>query len=103
MSGAGDEDEVAARITREVAARAVRRLDWLEWIILAGAVMVAVVGGWLVALVLAPVVQWGFRPLWTVTSLFLFAGPAVVAWVRIRTEEKVRREGLENPETESDG
>jgi hypothetical protein len=48
----GGIDEEAARITREVTERAIRRLDVLEWVILAGAVLFAVIGGWMVAVLL---------------------------------------------------
>ena len=49
-------DEEATRRTREVAGRAIRRLEFFEWALLAGAVTVALVGG---ALLAAPfVISW---------------------------------------------
>jgi hypothetical protein len=46
-------DEETARVTQEITARAIRRLDILEWLIFAGAAGLAVVGGGLLALLLA--------------------------------------------------
>ena len=86
MSGRTDEE--AARRTRVIAVRAIRRLDVLEWLILSGAVIAAVVGGWLIAWLLAESVGLSFRLVWVVSSLVLFGGPGSVALIRLRREER---------------
>jgi len=83
-------DEEAARLAREVAARAIRRLDILEWVILGVAALLAVGGGWLVAVVLASVVSLPFGLVWTVAALLLIGVPAWVALRKHRSEELER-------------
>ena len=76
----------AAKITSEVARRAIRRLDVLEWIILAVTAALAVGGGGLVALLLVGRSGPGFRGVWIVTSLLLLIVPGVVTLLRHRKE-----------------
>lgn len=83
-------DEEAARRAREVAARAIRRLDILEWVILGVAALLAVGGGWLVAAVLAPAVGLPFGVVWTVAALLLIGVPIGVTFRRVRSEELER-------------
>jgi uncharacterized membrane protein len=80
----------AAKVTSEVARRAIRRLDFLEWIMLATTAVLAVGGGWVVAVLV--VGRWGpaFRGTWIVTSLLLLIVPGTVALVRHRREERDR-------------
>ena len=77
-------DREAAEITQRVAARAVRRLDMLEWVILGGAMLLALGGGALVAWILAPALGTGFRPTWVVLSLGLFVIPGAITLLRNR-------------------
>ncbi|MEQ8328943.1 MAG: hypothetical protein RH859_00625 [Longimicrobiales bacterium] len=88
-------DEETARRVREVADRAVRRLDILEWVILLGAVVVALGGGALVALMVAEPLGWSVRGTWIVASLLLFGVPGAVVLRRTRREEEEIRRRLE--------
>jgi len=75
-------------VTREVAARAIRRLDILEWVILAGAAVLAVAGGWLVAAVLSTGAGLPFGPVWIVAALLLIGVPGLVTIRRVRSENR---------------
>lgn len=77
----GKGDDEGARV-RAVTARAIRRLDMLEYAILAAAACLAILAGALVAWLLASVTTWGFRTIWLVASVLLFVVPAAVAWRR---------------------
>lgn len=104
MTRSRDSDEELARLTRQIAAKAARRLDYLEWLILAGAALAAVVGGFLVALLLAEVTDLNVRTLWVVASLFLFGVPGSIALARARKEERARQsKNIEHETTDSDG
>ena len=103
MSRRPSADERAAQVTREVAARAIRRLDILEWVILAGAGVLAAAGGALVAWMLATPLGWPFRTTWVVASLLLFGVPGLVAMRRLRRDERLRREKNLKLGDESDG
>lgn len=90
MSGARHQDEEAARLTREVTARAIRRLDILEWVILAGAALLAGVGGWWVALVASAGIGLPFGPVWVVASILLFGVPGLLTVRKVRREDRER-------------
>lgn len=72
---------------RQVVSRAIRRLNVLETLILGAAVVIALAGGWLGALLAHSVVGLPVRTTWMVLSLLLFVIPGVLAW----TMEKRRR------------
>ena len=98
-------DEASVRRAREVAGRAIRRLDILEWVILLGAVVVALGGGALVALLVAEPLGWSVRGTWIVASLLLFGVPGAVVLRRTRWEEeeirrRLERSGLADPRVE---
>ena len=99
MKGSDDE---AARITREIASRAIRRLDVLEWVIFIGAAGLAILGGGLLALLLAGPLGFGFRPTWLVASLVLFVVPGAIAVLTLRREERRRAQRLDPPRQERD-
>jgi hypothetical protein len=84
-------EKEAARVTSEVARRAIRRLDFLEWVILAAAVALAVGGGALVAWLITGS-SGSFRSLWMVTSTLLLLVPGVIVFARLKRDE--RREAL---------
>jgi uncharacterized membrane protein len=67
---------------REVMNRAIRRLDILEYVILFGALVLALLGGALVAWVLSLSAGFPFRWSWGVASVLLFIGPG--GWVYFR-------------------
>lgn len=98
MSRPDRDDEREARLLHEVAARAVRRLDILEWVILAATALLATVGGAVLALLLAEPLGVSFRVLWVVASLLLFVVPGAVALRRAKGTEarKKKRPSAEN-------
>jgi uncharacterized membrane protein YqjE len=87
-------EQEAAKATSEVARRAIRRLDVLEWLILGGAAALAIGGGALVAMILVGRASPAFRMTWMVTSVVLFVLPGAVALVRLRKERE--REAAES-------
>jgi uncharacterized membrane protein len=94
----------ASKVTREVARRAIRRLDVLEWVILAVTAVLAVGGGGLVAVLLVGQPGNGFRGTWIVTSLLLLIVPGVVVLARHRRDERKRNaESLGQAETDEHG
>jgi enoyl-CoA hydratase/carnithine racemase len=95
-------EEEAAKATRDFTRRAVRRLDMLEWVVLAAAVGLAVGGGAAVALLLAHGSPVAFRATWVVTSLILFIVPGAVVLLRLRREQAERGSSSE-PEDLNDG
>ena len=67
-----------------MAARAVRRLNVLEWLIVGVAAGFAMLAGALTALMLRTAFGLPFRPTWIVASLALFVIPATVSYLRAR-------------------
>ena len=98
-----DSDQEDSRLTHEVALRAIRRLDILEWVTLGGAAVLAIAGGALVALLLEDLTGWGYRTLWIVTALLLFAIPGGVTFVQLKREEAESRRRLNRDNDESHG
>ncbi|MFQ5538546.1 MAG: hypothetical protein ACE5GJ_13965 [Gemmatimonadota bacterium] len=82
----GKGDPIETRRMRLVAGRAARRLDVLEWLILAAAGVFAVLGGGVVAVILADVAGFPFRPTWLVASVLIFGVPAAISTLRLRRE-----------------
>lgn len=95
-------DDETARITREITSRAIRRLDLLEWLIFVGAAALAILGGGLLALLLAEPLGFGFRPTWLVASLVLFIVPGTIAVLTLRREEHRRARRLDQLRKERD-
>lgn len=79
-----------AGATQEVAARALRRLDALEYVILLAALVLALLGGALVAWILASTLGFPFRIGWAVASLLLFIVPGGTVYLRELRREKNR-------------
>jgi uncharacterized membrane protein len=101
VSRKADQEELA-RVTRQIAARAARRLDFLEWVIMAGAGVAAAVGGALLALLLGLTVGLPFRITWIVASLLLFIIPGWLALRKVKKEDRERREKILNRTETSD-
>jgi uncharacterized membrane protein len=97
---AWDDEEV--RVTSEVARRAIRRLDLLEWMILGAALVLAIGGGALVAWVLAGSTG-PFRTIWMVTSVLLFVVPGVIVFARIKRDERREARAATGPRKDEDG
>jgi uncharacterized membrane protein len=95
-------DEETVRVTHEVTSRAIRRLDVLEWVIYIGAAGLAVLGGALIALLLAGSLGFAFRSVWVVASLVLFIVPGTIALITLRREERRRLHRLEQLREERD-
>lgn len=68
--------------TRKDMERAIRRLNALEYVILAAAVVVALAGGGLVAFLISVGTDLPLRPTWAVLSLLLIIVPAVAVFGR---------------------
>jgi hypothetical protein len=76
------ETERKAREAREAVSWVQGRLDVLEYLILFFALILALLGGALVAWVLGSVVPWSFRSIWALTSLILFVLPGGFVYLR---------------------
>jgi hypothetical protein len=74
--------EKEARVTREVASRALWRLNLLEYLILFAALVLALAGGALVAWVLNATTGVSFRLGWISASLLLFIIPGGTVYLR---------------------
>lgn len=85
---------------REVTARAVRRLGWLELVLLLLAALVALVAGALTAWLLEDALGWTFRPAWLASSTLYLVGPALVVRVRDRRAAAAHRAQREDERKE---
>jgi len=77
-----------SELAREVAERAIRRLNLLEHLFLMVAAGAALLAGLLVAWLLSQSVEAPFRTTWAVSSLILFLLPAGVSWLRVRRDDR---------------
>lgn len=84
-------DEGGFQETRRDMQRAIRRLNVLEYMIVVAAVVVALVGGWVVAFLVSAGTDLSFRPTWAIVSLVLLIIPAAAVFGRERMEAKRRR------------
>ena len=82
MNQANGTDQEDVRVIREVAARAIRRLNVLEWVILGGAGLIAVLGGALVSWLIAAQLKVSFRLTWIGLSMLLLAVPGLIVILR---------------------
>lgn len=83
-----EQDRVAAQAAHEVASRAIRRLDILEGVMIGGGAVLALIGGGLVAGLMAGVAGLTFRTWWMIVSLVLFVVPGGIAIMKIRRDER---------------
>jgi uncharacterized membrane protein len=95
--------EEEARQARKVVARAIRRLDILEWVGFAAAAGLAIGGGWAVAWLLQAPTGLAFRPTWVVASLVLFVVPGGISLMLMRREERKRLEEIRQRLEDEDG
>ena len=82
MNQANGTDQEDVRVIQEVAARAIRRLNVLEWVILGGAGLIAVLGGALVSWLIAAQLKVSFRLIWIGLSMLLLAVPGLIVILR---------------------
>ena len=75
-------DQEDVRVTQEIAARAIHRLNLLEWVILAGAGLIAMLGGALVAWLIAAQLKVSFRLTWIGVSILLLGVPGLIVVLR---------------------
>ena len=75
-------DQEDVRVTQEVTARAIRRLNVLEWVILGGAGLIAVLGGALVSWLIAAQLKVSFRLTWIGLSMLLLVVPGLIVILR---------------------
>ncbi len=76
--------------TREEVERAIRRLNLLEYLILAAAFILALVGGGAVAYVLSAGTSLPFRLTWAILTLLLLVVPGVLVFGRDHLRRQVR-------------
>ena len=88
MSRPSLEERKDARILSEVARRAIRRLDILEWVILGGAFGLAVASSAAIAWLIVGGKHPHFRAIWIVTSILLFVIGGTIAIIRVRTADR---------------
>lgn len=107
--GGNASDQSEEELVRQVASRAIRRLDLLEYVFLGGAAVLALLAGGLVAIVLTATFDAPFRTMWFLWSLLFFLVPAGISlWHVVRTEEgeatrNLLRRVAEAAERERDG
>lgn len=92
--------EREARLAREVTTRAIRRLDVLQWLLLAGTAGLAVGGGAVVAWLLSSQVDLPFRATWITTSAVIFVvsgGISLGRLLRAHRHAPERRSGIGRP------
>ncbi len=77
-----------------------RRLNVLEYILLAAAAIAAVAGGWLAALLGRSAFGLPFRATWVVASLAFFLIPGIAAWLAERRSANTIRDAAEDPSDE---
>jgi hypothetical protein len=79
--GGGPQRDPVPPAMRKVVARAVRRLEVFEWVILFGVAVFSVAGGALVAVLAAEVAGLSFRFVWILASIGFFGIPGwLVLW-----------------------
>jgi hypothetical protein len=93
-------EKEAARVTSEVARRAIRRLGVIEWVILLAAVGLSIGGGALVARILVGRGHESYRLVWAILSVVLLVAPGAAFFARQRQDERKESEALR---TENDG
>ena len=89
------------REAREAISRAIKRLNVLETIIIGAAVVIALGGGWLGALLARGIFDLPFRTTWMVLSVLFFVVPAAVAWTMERRGRRARQRKKEEEDRDN--
>lgn len=87
LMGSSPDHETVER-ARAVTRRAVRRLDFLEWIIFIVGAALSVGGGLVLAWMVTGFTGWDFRWTWIGASLMLFVGAGGAAVLKIRKDAR---------------
>lgn len=103
-----DRHELSAKETREAReaiSRAIKRLNVLETVIIGVAVIIALGGGWLGALLARGMFDLPFRTTWMVLSLVFFIVPGILAWTMERRGRRKQRRKAQaaDRDNQSDG
>lgn len=88
LSEGSGADREAARQAHQVTQRAIRRLDILEWVMVLAGVGVAILGGWVIAWIMAGAGDLDFRTTWIGASLLLFVVAGVTTIIQIRRDAR---------------
>lgn len=96
-------EEEAARVAAKVTRRAIRRLDIFEWVVFAGALVVAILGGYGVAWLVAPQLGLDVRMTGIATALALFVVAGGIAIAQMRAAERTPTLGDTGHREEDDG
>ena len=87
--------------TREEMEKAIRRLNVLEFVILAAAFLLALGGGWVAAFLLSTGTSLPFRLTWAVFSLLLLIVPGVLVFGREHLRRRPGTESGDEPHTDN--
>jgi hypothetical protein len=93
VNGPSAWEKEAARVTSEVARRAIRRLDVIEWVLLFAAAALSAAGGWLVASILVGRDHESHRMVWMIVSVVLLVVPGATALVKLRQDGREKESG----------
>lgn len=97
---AGEPTAQDALEAREAVSRAIKRLGVLETIIIGAAVIIALGGGWLGALLARGMFDLPFRTMWMVLSIVFFVVPAAISLGMERRGRRKRRREAEAADRE---
>lgn len=84
------------RATRDVTGRAIRRLGWMETVLMLTAGLMALAAGAATAWLVSDLTGMAFRIVWIAASLIFFVVPSGMVIVRTRREEAARKARLRN-------
>ena len=85
-----------ARAALDVTGRAIRRLGWLETVLMLAAGLMALLAGAATAWLVSDLTGMAFRIVWVGASLIFFVVPGGLVLVRTRREEAARKARLRN-------
>jgi hypothetical protein len=91
-----------ARAAGEVTDRAIRRLGWIETVLMLASGLMALLAGAVTAWLITDLTGMAFRIVWIGASLIFFVVPGGLVLVRTRREEAARKARLRN-ETSTEG
>jgi len=81
--------------------KAIRRLNVLEYVILAAAFLLALGGGWAAAFILSTGTRLPFRLTWAVFSLLLLVVPGLLVFGKEHMKRRPKVDGADEPHTDN--